>query len=247
MKRTKKYKYAENLSDGYPVINQEPKPYIPEEPPYYGKPNKGYEFIVKYGKIMKISTLVAMIVFFCLISITLFMINIDVSKSASAKITVSTTYHNNNTNTSVISNLLNKKIEKNTEMIALVDSMMETKRLAALEEQEKHKQHIRDSLARYIHVRDSIRTEILKEDSIKLELERAKKVKIDYIAVIDDGITKRTVNVNSVADSLTPENTEILGKNFHTVTYQAIINRQNEINKTRNYYKHLRLKTESLL
>lgn len=259
MKKTKKYDYAENLSDGYPVVNidlisdipNEPEPevksYIPEEPPYYGKPNKGYEFIVKYGKIMKISTLVATIVFFCLISITLFMINIDVSKSASAKITVSTTYHNNNTNTSVISNLLNKKIEKNTEMIALVDSMMETKRLAALEEQEKHKQHIRDSLARYIHVRDSIRTEILKEDSIKLELERAKKVKIDYIAVIDDGITKRTVNVNSVADSLTPENTEILGKNFHTVTYQAVIDRQNEINKTRNYYKHLRLKTESLL
>ena len=132
-------------------------------------------------------------------------------------------------------------------MIALVDSMMETKRLAALEEQEKHKQYIRDSLARYIHVRDSIRTEILKEDSIKLELERAKKVKIDYLAIIDDGIVKRTVNVNSIADTLTAENTELLGKTFHTATYQAVIDRQKEINKNKNYYKHRRLKTESLL
>ena len=132
-------------------------------------------------------------------------------------------------------------------MIAKFDSLMEARRVATLEEQERNRQRIRDSLAQYFHVRDSIRAELLREDSLKAELERAKKVKIDYIAVIDDGITKRTVNINSVADSLTAENTELLGKTFHTATYQAVIDRQKEINKTRDYYKHFRLNTESLL
>ena len=80
MKKTKKYDYAANLSDGYPVVNQEVKPYIPPEKPHYGKPNFGYNFIVKYGKAMQINTFIAMVVFVCLMAVTLFMTNIDVSK-----------------------------------------------------------------------------------------------------------------------------------------------------------------------
>lgn len=261
MKKIKKYDYAANLSDGYPVVNMdlkhdipnepepEVKPYIPPEKPYYGKPNFGYNFLVKYGKIMQINTFIAMVVFVCLMGVTLFKTNIDVSNhQVKATTTITVVQHEPKQDIpTAVSKFLNKHVKRNPEIIAEFDSLMEARRVATLEEQERNRQYIRDSLAQYFHVRDSIRVELLREDSIKAELERAKKVKIDYIAVIDDGITKRTVNVNSVADSLTPENTEILGKNFHTVTYQAVIDRQNEINKTKNYYKHLRLKTESIL
>ena len=259
MKKTKKYDYAANLSDGYPVVNidlkhdvpdePEVKPYIPPEKPHYGKPNFGYNFIVKYGKAMQINTFIAMVFFVCLMAVTLFMTNIDVSNhQVNATTTVTVVQHEPKQDIpTAFSKFLNKHVEGNPEMIAKFDSLMEARRAATLEEQERNRQRIRDSLAQYIHVRDSIRAELLREDSLKAEHERAKKVKIDYIAVIDDGITKRTVNVNSVADTLTPENTEILGKTFHTATYQAVIDRQKEINKTRDYYKHLRLNTESLL
>lgn len=261
MKKTKKYNYAENLSDGYPVVNMdlkhdvpdkpepEVKPYISVEKPHYGKPNFGYNFLIKYGKAMKINTFIAMVFFVCLMGVTLFMTNVEVSNhQINATTTVTVVQHEPTQDIpTTFSKFLNKNIKGNPEMIAKFDSLMEARRVATLEEQEKNRQRIRDSLAQYIHVRDSIRAELLREDSLKAELERAKKVKIDYIAVIDDGITKRTVNVNSVADTLTPENTEILGKTFHTATYQAVVDRQKEINKTKNYYKHLRLKTESLL
>jgi len=261
MKKTKKYDYAANLSDGYPVVNMdlkydvpdeptpEAKPYIPPEKPHYGKPNFGYNFIVKYGKAMQINTFIAMVVFVCLMAVTLFMTNIDVSNhQVNATTTVTVVQHEPKQDIpTAFSKFLNKNVKGNPEMIAKFDSLMEARRVATLEEQERNRQRIRDSLAQYFHVRDSIRAELLREDSLKAELERAKKVKIDYIAVIDDGITKRTVNVNSVADSLTAENTELLGKTFHTATYQAVIDRQKEINKTRDYYKHLRLNIESLL
>lgn len=249
MKKTKKYDYAANLSDGYPVVNQEVRPYIPPEKPHYGKPNFGYNFIVKYGKAMQINTFIAMVVFVCLMAVTLFMTNIDVSNNqVNATTTVTVVQHEPKQDIpTAFSKFLNKHVKGNPEMIAKFDSLMEARRVATLEEQERNRQRIRDSLAQYFHIRDSIRAELLKEDSLKAELERAKKVKIDYIAVIDDGITKRTVNVNSVADTLIPENTEILGKTFYTATYQAVIDRQKEINKTRDYYKHLRLNTESLL
>jgi hypothetical protein len=261
MKKTKKYDYAANLSDGYPVVNMdlkhdvpaepepEVKPHIPPEKPHYGKPNFGYNFIVKYGKAMQINTFIAMVVFVCLMGVTLFMTNIDVSKhQVNATTTVTVVQHEPKQDIpTAFSKFLNKNVKGNPEMIAKFDSLMEARRVATLEEQERNRQRIRDSLAQYFHVRDSIRAELLREDSLKAELERAKKVKIDYIAVIDDGITKRTVNVNSVADSLTAENTELLGKTFHTATYQAVIDRQKEINKNKDYYKHLRLNIESLL
>ena len=80
-----------------------------------------------------------------------------------------------------------------------------------------------------------------------MELERQKKAQIEYIAVIDDGITKRTVNVNTVSDTL-PENvTEQLGEAFETMTLEAVRERQKEIDRTKDYYKHLRLPTERIL
>lgn len=99
----------------------------------------------------------------------------------------------------------------------------------------------------YIYRRDSIRAELLREDSLRLELEKAKKAKIDYIAVIDDGITKRTVNVNSVVDTLTEEVTTQLGKTFTIMSVESAKERQKEIDRTKDYYKHLRIKTEQIL
>ena len=74
-----------------------------------------------------------------------------------------------------------------------------------------------------------------------------KKIKVDFIAFIDDGITKRTVNVNSVVDTLTEEVTTQLGKTFTIMSVESAKERQKEIDRTKDYYKHLRIKTEQIL
>ena len=114
-------------------------------------------------------------------------------------------------------------------------------------EAEKRKQFVRDSILAYVHKKDSIRKELIRLDSIRLELERQKKAQIEYIAVIDDGITKRTVNVNTVSDTLTENMTNQLGETFSTMAVEAVRERQKEIDKTKDYYKRLRLPTERLL
>ena len=262
MKKTNDY--AKSLSDGYPVVDDTPRhpvtnkeishpildkketytPHIDPETPHYGKPNIGYKFLVKYGKLMQINTLVTIIVFSFIMAITLLMTDIETRK-APIPVNVTTTVVHHDVNKAI-----NKqKEEKNySEFKHQLDSLYEARRIAALEkeqaENERRKQYVRDSIMQYLHARDSIRLELLREDSIKIELERQKKVKIDYIAVIDDGITKRTLKVNSIGDSLTAENTEVLGKSFFTATYQAVVDRQKEINKNKNYYKFLRLNPE---
>lgn len=256
--------YAKSLSDGYPVVDDTPSypvtdekinqpvldkketytPHIETETPHYGKPNIGYKFLVKYGKLMQINTLVTIIVFSFIMAITLLMTDIETRK-APIPVNVTTTVVHHDVNKAI-----NKQKEEKdySEFKHQLDSLYEAKRLATLEkeqaENERHKQYVRDSIMQYLHTRDSIRLELLREDSIKIELERQKKVKIDYIAIIDDGITKRTVKVNSIGDSLTAENTEVLGKSFFTATYQAVVDRQKEINKNKNYYKFLRLNPE---
>ena len=217
------------------------------ELPNYGKINIGYKFLKKFGGIMKLSLFIAMTIIIGLLSISLFFINVEESKQIQVNTTTTVVQHEPKQDIpTAFSKFLNKNVKGNPEMIAKFDSLMEANRAATLENS-RRKQYIKDSLIHYFQIRDSIRIELLKQDSIRLELERDKKARIDYIAIIDDGITKRTVNVNSVADSLTPENMEILGKTFHTATYQAVIDRQKEIDKDKNYYKHLRLNTESLL
>jgi hypothetical protein len=177
-------------------------------------------------------------------AITLLMTDIE-TKKAPIPVNVTTTVVQHDVNKAI-----NKQKEEKdySEFKHHLDSLYEARRFATLEkeqaENERHKQYVRDSIMQYLHTRDSIRLELLREDSIKIELERQKKVKIDYIAIIDDGITKRTVKVNSIGDSLTAENTEVLGKSFFAATYQAVVDRQKEINKNKNYYKFLRLNPE---
>lgn len=74
-----------------------------------------------------------------------------------------------------------------------------------------------------------------------------KKIKVDFIAFIDDGVTSRTVNVNSVVDTLTEEVTTQLGKTFTIMSVESAKERQKEIDRTKDYYKHLRIKTEQIL
>ena len=124
---------------------------------------------------------------------------------------------------------------------------MKAKQEASLAVQEERRQHIRDSLARFIYRRDSIRAELVRQDSIRLELEKKRQARIDYFAVIDDGITKRTVNVNSVVDTLTEQVTTELGNAFTTMSIETVKERQKEIDRTKDYYKRLRIKTEQLL
>lgn len=226
------------------------KAHIIPDPPDYGKQNFGYEFCKKHGDKTGAILFILLLVGLCTFAIVSFKANLAIGESTKIDMQVSTTviHHNaETTNPSAFSKFLNKKIKGDPKIIAAFDSLMKAKRATTLAEQEEHRQHIRDSLAQYIYRRDSIRAELLREDSLRLELEKAKKAKIDYIAVIDDGITKRTVNVNSVVDTLTEEVTTQLGKTFTIMSVESAKERQKEIDRTKDYYKHLRIKTEQIL
>lgn len=239
-----------DIKDILDECRETPKPHVIPDPPDYGKQNFGYEFCNKHGDKAGAILFILLLVGLYTFAIVSFKANLAISESTNIDMQVSTTviHHDaETTNLSAFSKFLNKKLEGDPKIIAAFDSLMEAKRAATLAEQEERRQHIRDSLAQYIHRRDSIRAELLREDSLRLELEKAKKVKINYIAVIDDGITKRTVNVNSVVDTLTEEVTTQLGKTFTIMSVESAKERQKEIDRTNDYYKHLRIKTEQIL
>ena len=68
------------------------------------------------------------------------------------------------------------------------------------------------------------------------ELAKEQKIKVDYIAFIDDGVTSRQVVVNTMTDSLSPEDMTLLGNSFGEVAYTAARERQNEIDNNKEYY-----------
>ena len=242
-----------NSTDAKDILNecQETlKAHVIPDPPDYGKQNFGYKFCNKHGDKAGAILLILLLVGLCTFAVVSFKANLAIGESTNIDMQISTTVIHHDaeaTNPSAFSKFLNKKIKGDPKIIAAFDSLMEANRAATLTEHEDRRQHIRDSLAKYIQRRDSIRAELLREDSIRLELERDKKAKIDYIAVIDDGITKRTVNVNSVVDTLTEEVTTQLGKTFTIMSVESAKERQKEIDHTKDYYKHLRIKTEQIL
>lgn len=101
---------------------------------------------------------------------------------------------------------------------------------------EAHKKFVEDSIARYQVLHDSIFEATRIQDSINTELAKEQKIKVDYIAFIDDGVTSRQVVINTLADSITPNDITILGNSFAKMTYSAIKDRQNEIDKNKEYY-----------
>lgn len=229
----------------------EPKVHVLPDPPYYGTENVGYDFCNKHGGKASVILFTLMLIGLFTFAIVSLKANLNLGKPRPVDMQVTTTVIHHNavpkTNPSVFSKYLNKKIEGDPQIIAAFDSIMEAKREASLAAQEARRQHIRDSLARFIYRRDSIRTELVRQDSIRLELEKRRQARIDYFAVIDDGITKRTVNVNSVVDTLTEQVTTELGNAFTTMSIETVKERQKEIDRTKDYYKRLRIKGEALL
>lgn len=101
---------------------------------------------------------------------------------------------------------------------------------------EARQKFVADSIARYEFLHDSLINEYRIQDSINAELAKEHKIKVDYIAFIDDGVTSRQVVVNTVTDSLSPEDMTLLGNSFGELAYTAARERQNEIDNNKEYY-----------
>ena len=101
---------------------------------------------------------------------------------------------------------------------------------------EARQKFVADSIARYEFLHDSLMNEYRIQDSINAELAKEHKIKVDYIAFIDDGVTSRQVVVNTVTDSLSPEDMTLLGNSFGELAYTAARERQNEIDNNKEYY-----------
>lgn len=101
---------------------------------------------------------------------------------------------------------------------------------------EVRQKFVTDSIARYEVLHDSLINELQIQDSINAELAKEQKIKVDYIAFIDDGVTSRQVVVNTITDSLSPEDITLLGNSFGKLAYTAARERQNEIDNNKEYY-----------
>lgn len=113
----------------------------------------------------------------------------------------------------------------------------EAERHAAQEKQKADSiKYVQDSIAKYDRIHDSIAVAIKTQDSLDAELAKKQQVRAEYIALIDDGVTSREVKVNAVADSLTPEGMQAMGKSFTEMSLNAVRDRQNEIDNNKEYY-----------
>lgn len=110
-------------------------------------------------------------------------------------------------------------------------------------EAEARRKFVDDSIARYQVLHDSILEAIRVKDSIDAALDNQKKIKVDFIAFIDDGVTSREVTVNSLNDSLSPNDVTLLGEAFGEMAYTAAKDRQFEIDNNKEYYTK-RIKNE---
>ena len=108
---------------------------------------------------------------------------------------------------------------------------------------EARRKFVDDSIARYQVLHDSILEAIRVKDSIDAALVNQKKIKVDFIAFIDDGVTSREVTINSLNDSLSPNDVTLLGEAFGEMAYTAAKDRQFEIDNNKEYYTK-RIKNE---
>ena len=215
------------------MIDYEYKPHLEADEPNYGNVSLSYPYLVKHDLFLFFLFATIFVVFkFTEVSNETPDIDIYVSSTVS--------YSNNYKMTSMdigaakrhaIFSYSEEDWEKTkTKVKQIQDSM-------ALAKQQDREQFIKDSLM----------IELAKQDAENLKLAEERKAKITYTAVIDDGITKRVVDVNTISDSLTPEIAMQVGKSFQTISVQTAKDRQAEIDKNSEYYKHERLKTESML
>lgn len=108
---------------------------------------------------------------------------------------------------------------------------------------EARRKFVDDSITRYQVLHDSILEAIRVKDSIDAALVNQKKIKVDFIAFIDDGVTSREVTINSLNDSLSPNDVTLLGEAFGEMAYTAAKDRQFEIDNNKEYYTK-RIKNE---
>ena len=108
---------------------------------------------------------------------------------------------------------------------------------------EARRKFVDDSIARYQVLHDSLFETMRVKDSIDAALVNQKKIKVDFIAFIDDGVTSREVTVNSLNDSLSPNDITLLGEAFGKMAYSAAKDRQLEIDNNKEYYTK-RIKNE---
>ena len=112
-------------------------------------------------------------------------------------------------------------------------------KIEAAKDAKRREEEIKDSIARqerYTYLHDSILTAIHIQDSIDNELSKQQRIKANYIAFIDDGITSREVTVNTLTDTLSPEDMAILGNSFSKLVFTAVRERQHEIDNDKEYY-----------
>lgn len=108
---------------------------------------------------------------------------------------------------------------------------------------EARRKFVDDSIARYQVLHDSLFDAMRIKDSIDAALVNQRKIKVDFIAFIDDGVTSREVIVNSLNDSLSPNDVTLLGEAFGEMAYTAAKDRQLEIDNNKEYYTK-RIKNE---
>jgi hypothetical protein len=108
---------------------------------------------------------------------------------------------------------------------------------------EARRKFVDDSIARYQVLYDSLFETMRVKDSIDAALVNQRKIKVDFIAFIDDGVTSREVTVNSLNDSLSPNDVTLLGEAFGEMAYTAAKDRQLEIDNNKEYYTK-RIKNE---
>lgn len=221
------------------MIDYEYKPHLEEDEPNYGNVSLSYPYLVKHDK--KIHAGLFLFFLFATIFVVLKFTEVnnetpDIDIYVSSTVTYSSNYKMASMDIAAAKkNALFSYTEEDwektkTKVKQIQDSM-------ALVKQQDREQFIKDSLM----------IELAKQDAENLKLAEEKKAKITYTAVIDDGITKRVVDVNTISDSLTPEIAMQVGKSFQTISVQTAKDRQAEIDKNSEYYKHERLKTESML
>lgn len=224
------------------------KPHLESEPPNYGRPNRIGMFFEKYDELVSGGLAFLFIATICALIVLFF----DESNKTpdmggneilvSSKITYNDIY-------SEFAHMSDKWKFLDPEVKHILDSLYQAEMLImANKATEERKKQIQDSILREAQIRDSIAAELVKQDSANLELAKENKVKITYTAIIDDGITRRTVDVNSISDTITPNMVKRFGNAFQEISIEAAHDRQQEIDKNPDYYKNSRIgNTEAML
>lgn len=231
------------------------KPHLESEPPNYGRPNRIGMFFEKYDELVSGGLAFLFIVTICALTVLFFDESNKTPDMGGNEILVSSkiTYNDIYGEFALADKWkqLNPEAKKllDPEVKRILDSLYQAELLIMTNKvTEERKKQIQDSILREAQIRDSIAAELVKQDSANLELAKENKVKITYTAIIDDGITRRTVDVNSISDTITPNMVKRFGNAFQEISIEAAHDRQQEIDKNPDYYKNSRIgNTEAML